>query len=141
MLLILRHQKRAQWVVLRGRKPNISSHMQLLVNWLVATLVIIAVAYVLPGVTITSFTTALVAALVLGIINAALRPVLMFLALPINYVTLGLFTFVVNALLLLLVSAIVPGFGIANFWWALLFSLIIALVNGMFKGELKVGQS
>lgn len=113
--------------------------MQLIVNWLVSALVIIAVAYILPGVSIASFTVALVAALVLGVINAVLRPILMFLALPINFMTLGLFTFVVNALLILLVSAIVPGFAVANFWWALLFSLIIALVNGMFTRDLKVG--
>ena len=72
---------------------------------------------------------AVVAALVLGLINAFIDPILIILTLPLNILTLGLFTFVLNALLVLLTSAIVPGFYVRNFWWALLFSLVFSIVS------------
>ena len=86
-------------------------------------------AYVLPGVTVDSFTTALIVAVVLGIINAFLKPILMLLTLPITIVTLGLFTFIINAILVLLVARIVPGFYVSGFIWALIFSLILSIVT------------
>ncbi len=76
-----------------------------------------------------SFTTALVAALVLGIINAVIKPVLIILTLPINIVTLGLFTFVINAVLIMLTSLLVPGFKVDNFFSALLFGLLMSFIN------------
>lgn len=79
-----------------------------------------------------SFWTALIVAVVIGVINAVLRPILVAVTLPINFVTLGLFTFVINALLIMLAAAVVPGFMVTNFWWALLFSVILGLVNGFF---------
>lgn len=104
--------------------------MHFLINLLIRVLAILISAYLLPGIRVENFFTALVVAIVLGIINAIVRPILLILTLPINILTLGLFTFVINALLILLVSAIVPGFFVANFWWALLFSLILSLVGG-----------
>lgn len=103
--------------------------MSLLINWLISALVILATAYLLPGVQILSFTTALVVAVVLGIINAVLRPILLILTLPINILTLGLFTFVVNALMIILTAKLVPGFRVEGFWWALLFSIILSIIN------------
>ena len=100
-----------------------------IISWLVATLAIIVSAYILPGVTVSSFFAAFVAALVLGIINAFIKPVLIILTLPLNVLTLGLFTFIINALLIMLTGIIVPGFEVASFWWALLFGLILSLVN------------
>jgi len=104
----------------------------LLINWLVATLAIVITAYILPGVVVAGFFAALVTALVLGIINAFFRPLLILLTLPINILTLGLLTFVINAGLVMLTDLIVPGFEVRNFWWALLFSLVLALVNAGF---------
>lgn len=103
--------------------------MNLLVLWLVSGLAIIITAYLLPGVRVTGFFAALVTALVLGLINAFIRPVLILLTLPLNILTLGLFTLVINALLIMLAAAIVPGFSVQGFWWALLFGLVLAVIN------------
>jgi putative membrane protein len=103
--------------------------MAILINWLVATLAIIVTAYVSPGVKLNGFVPALLAALVLGLVNAVIRPVLLILTLPINILTLGLFTLVINALLILLTSALVPGFSVSGFWSALVFAIVLFFVN------------
>lgn len=106
--------------------------MKIFINWLVSALAIVVTAYVLPGVTLANFWVALVLVIVLGVINAFIKPVLLILTLPINIVTLGLFTFVLNALLVMFATVIVPGFAVASFWWALAFSLFLSLVNLVF---------
>lgn len=103
--------------------------MNILINILLSGLAVFIAAYILPGVEVESFTTALVAAIVLGVINAVLKPVLLILTLPINILTLGLFTFVLNALLILLAANIVPGFHVNGFIWALILSLVLAVIN------------
>ena len=103
--------------------------MEILLSWLVSALAILITAYVLPGVRIEGIFTALVTAVVLGIINSILKPILLLLTLPINVLTLGLLTFVINALLVLLAAHIVPGFRVDGFWWALAFSIVLSLVN------------
>jgi len=105
--------------------------MGILVNWIVTTIAIIVAAYLLSGVTVRNVGAALIAAVVLGLINAILRPILVILTLPLTIVTLGLFLFVLNALLVLLASAIVPGFEVRNFWWALLFSLLFSIISAV----------
>ena len=94
-------------------------------------------AYLLGGVRLDGVIPALIAALVLGLINAFIRPVLLFLTLPINLVTLGLFTFVINAALLCLTAWLAPGFAIASFWSALALAVIVALVNMAVSGLLR----
>lgn len=103
--------------------------MGLLIKWIVNAVAIVITAYLLPGVRLSGFFAALVTALVLGLVNVFIRPLLLLLTLPINILTLGLLTFVINALLILLTSAIVPGFEVRGFWWALLFSLVLAIIN------------
>ncbi len=103
--------------------------MFFLIRWLIHALAVVIAAYLLPGVSVSGFLAALLTALVLGLINAVLKPILILLTLPINILTLGLFTLVINAVLILLTSAIVPGFEVRSFWWALLFSLVLSLVN------------
>ena len=103
--------------------------MKILLHWLVSALAILASAYIFPGVHVESFTTALVAAVVLGIINAILKPILLLLTLPITIVTLGLFTLVINGFLILLAARIVPGFRVDGFLWALLFSVVLSIIN------------
>ena len=103
--------------------------MSILINWIVSALAILAAAYLLPGVHVTSFVAALFAAVVLGIINAVLKPVLLILTLPINILTLGLFTFVINAAVILLAANLVPGFTVDGFWWALIFSVVLSIFN------------
>lgn len=103
--------------------------MRMLIHWIVSAIVIFSIAYVLPGIHVANFTAALVFALILGIINAFLKPVLIILTLPITILTLGLFTLVINALLILLTSAIVPGFIIDGFVWALIFGILLSIAN------------
>ncbi len=102
--------------------------MTIIVHWLVFALAIGITAYLLPGVTVSGAWAALVTALVLGLVNAFLKPLLLLLTLPINILTLGLFTFVINGLLIMLAASIVPGFSVKNFGWAVLFSIVLALV-------------
>ena len=103
--------------------------MQILINLLVSTIAVIASAYILPGVHVESFFTAVVVAIVLGVINAFIKPVLVILTLPVTVVTLGLFLLIINALIILLVSAVVPGFKVDGFWWALIYSIVLSLVS------------
>lgn len=100
-----------------------------LASWIVSALAIFAIALYLPGFHVNSFTTALIVALVLGIVNAVIKPILVILTLPITILTLGLFTFVVNAVLIILVSKIVPGFTIAGFFPALIAAVVLWLIN------------
>lgn len=108
--------------------------MGLLIRWIVSTIAIIITAYLLPGIHIGSLLSALITAAVLGIVNAILKPLLVLFTLPLTILTLGLFTFVINALLILLVSAVVPGFKVDGFWWALLFSIIMSFINSIILG-------
>ncbi len=103
--------------------------LRALVKLAIATVAVLVAAYLLPGVKVASFLAALVVAVVLGIANAVLRPVLVVLTFPITVVTLGLFLFVINAGIVLLVARVVPGFAVQGFWWALLFSLVVSVVN------------
>lgn len=111
--------------------------MGILINWLVSGLAILATSYLLSGVHIEGFSTALIVAVVLGIVNAFLKPILVILTLPINILTLGLFTLVINAILVLLVSSLVPGFKVSGFLWALLFSLVLSVVNSILHQVIK----
>ena len=115
--------------------------MYLILRWLISALAVIATAYVVPGVSVANFWTALIAALIIGLVNALVRPILLVLTLPINIVTLGLFTLVINALMFWLASSIVKGFDVANFTAAFLGALVYWLVswfvNGLFAASSK----
>ena len=97
---------------------------------ILSTIAVFVTAHILPGTHVKGWGTALAVAVVLAIVNAFLRPLLLLLTLPLNVLTLGLFTFVIMAGLVLLVSAIVPGFHVDGFWWALAFALVLAIING-----------
>lgn len=101
----------------------------ILVNWIINALVIMVAAYLLPGVHVENYLTALVLALVMGILNILVKPVLIFLTLPITILTFGFFLFVVNALMVVVASHIVPGFSVDGFMWAVLFSVVISAIN------------
>lgn len=103
--------------------------MTFLISWLISAVAIVITAYLLPGVRLSGFFAALVTALVLGLINTFIKPLLLLLTLPLNILTLGLLTFVINALLIMLTSSVVPGFVVTGFGWALLFSLILSIIN------------
>ena len=99
----------------------------LLIRWIVITTAILLAAVILPGIHVESLAAALAAAAILGNINTFMRPVLLILTLPLTILTLGLFAFIINALMLLLVSAFVPGFKIDGFGWAFLGALLISV--------------
>jgi len=102
--------------------------MNIFINWLIMAIAVVFSAYILPGVTLSGFGAALLAALVLGLINAFIKPLLLLLTLPINILTLGLFTLVINAVVIMMASAIVPGFKVDGFWYAMLFSIVLSFV-------------
>lgn len=101
----------------------------LLLRWLLSALALLAVAYIYPGVRVESFLAAAVAALALGLVNALVRPVLVILTLPVTIVTLGLFLFVINALLFWLVAEMVKGFAVQGFLAALIGSLLYSVIT------------
>jgi putative membrane protein len=103
--------------------------MAILAKWLIMTVSVMICAYLLPGVKVGGFFSALWVALFLGVVNVLLKPLLIIVTLPINILTLGLFTFVINALLILLASSVVKGFEVAGFWHAVLFGIVLSVVN------------
>lgn len=105
--------------------------MRLLFQWVVASLAILVAAHVVPGVTVT-LSGAAIAAVILGALNLFIRPLILLLALPLTLLTLGLFSLVVNALLVLLTAYLVPGFSVDGFWPALFFALTLAVINWLF---------
>lgn len=105
--------------------------MKIILHWFLRALAIMITAYLLPGIILKGFFAALVVAVVLGLLNTILKPILIVLTLPINILTLGLFTLVINAGLIMLTSNLVAGFYVKSFWWALVFSLILSLVNAI----------
>lgn len=106
--------------------------MTIIINWIFSAVAIVIAAYLLPGVHVSNFITALVLAVVLGVLNAFIKPIFILLTLPITIMTLGLFALVVNAIFILLAAAIVPGFGVDGFWWALIFGIVLSLINAFF---------
>ena len=101
----------------------------LLIRWLILTIAIFITAYLIDGIHVTGFFSAFFAAAFLGLLNAFFRPILLILTLPINILSLGLFTFIINAMLLMMVSGLIPGFQVYGFWSAVFGSLLISLVS------------
>ena len=111
--------------------------MKLIVKWLLAACALLLVAYLYSGVQIQSFTSALIAAAVIGLFNTFLRPLLVILTLPVTVVTLGLFLFVINALLFWAAASVLDGFGVNGFLAALLGSLIYSVLMLVVDAALK----
>lgn len=103
--------------------------MKLFVNWLLSALAVTIGAYILPGIHIANFVTALVLAVVLGLLNALVKPILLLLTLPLTILTLGLFALIINGIIILLASWFVPGFTVENILWAILFSLVVSVIT------------
>jgi len=101
----------------------------IVLRWLILTLAIMIAAYLIKGIEVKGFSSALLAAAILGILNAFFRPILIILTLPINILTLGLFTFVINAVLVMMASGVIGGFAVQGFWPALLGSLVITIIS------------
>lgn len=101
----------------------------ILIRWLTTTAAIVATSYLLDGIQVSGFFSALLAAALLGILNAFFRPIALLLTLPINILSLGLFTFIINALMLKMASGVIPGFDVYGFWTAIFGSLLISLIS------------
>lgn len=104
----------------------------LLLKLIVNTLSIFITGWILgDAVHLDTFWTAILVAFVLAVFNITLKPLLIFFTLPATIFTFGLFLFVINALIIMAADALIGGFEVANFWWALLFSLVLSVINGM----------
>jgi putative membrane protein len=110
--------------------------MVLRLVWILNAVHLLIVAYTLPGITVSSFGSALIAALVLGLLNAVVKPVLVLLTLPLTVVTLGLFLFVLNALVFWLAGSILRGFQVDGFWWAVIGAIVYSIVSTALTGLL-----
>lgn len=105
--------------------------MNFLIRLLVSALAAMLTAYLLPGVRLSDFLTALLLALVLAFLNMLVKPILVILTLPATILTLGLFLLVINAIIILIAAKLVPGFKVDGFWWALLFSIVMTVINSI----------
>ncbi|MFJ1300497.1 phage holin family protein [Pseudomonadota bacterium AL_CKDN230030165-1A_HGKHYDSX7] len=105
--------------------------MALILVWILNAVALLAVAYLLPGIAVASFGSALIAALVLGLLNMLVKPVLVLLTLPITIVTLGLFLIVLNALLFWFAGSVLRGFQVNGFWWAVAGAILYSLISGL----------
>ncbi|CAB3639614.1 Membrane protein of uncharacterised function [Achromobacter spanius] len=103
----------------------------LILVWILNAVALLAVAYLLPGIVVASFGSALIAALVLGLVNMLVKPVLVLLTLPITIVTLGLFLIVINALLFWFVGSVLKGFQVNGFWWAVGGAILYSIISGL----------
>ncbi|AZY47836.1 phage holin family protein [Bordetella avium] len=105
--------------------------MALILVWILNAVALLAVAYILPGITVASFGSALAAALILGLLNMLVKPVLVLLTLPITIVTLGLFLIILNGLLFWLAGSILRGFQVNGFWWAVAGAIFYSIISGL----------
>jgi putative membrane protein len=105
--------------------------MGFILGLILSAFAVLISAYVLPGVHVDGFVTALIVAIVLGILNAILKPVLVILTIPVTILTLGLFLLVINVIIIYLAAAMISGFSVDGFLWALIFSFILSLLNGL----------
>lgn len=106
--------------------------MTFLLRILLTAVVVVFLANFLPGVTVTGYWTAIVVALVLALLNLIVKPILVLLTLPVTIITFGLFLIVINAIIILLVDAFVSGFQVNGFWIAVLFSLLLSVIQSLF---------
>lgn len=107
--------------------------MKWLVKMLFSAIAVLLSAYLLPGVAVEDFWSALWVALILAILNATIKPLLIILTIPITILTLGLFLLVINSAIILLADYFIGGFEVNGFWWALLMSLVLAIINSIFN--------
>ena len=114
--------------------------MRLILLWLLNAVALLAVAYLLPTIHVTSLGAAMIAALLLGLVNAVLRPLLLLLTLPVTLVTLGLFIFVINGLMFWLAGSLIEGFAVDGFWPAVLGSLLYSVISWALSGLLASGK-
>ena len=114
--------------------------LRLIVVWLISALALLTVAYLMPGIELANFTAALVAAVVLGLVNAVIRPILILLTLPATLLTLGLFIFVINGLLFWMVGSWLQGFTVSGFWWGFFGAIVYSIITWALSSVLLPGR-
>lgn len=115
--------------------------MKLILRILLSALSVIILANVLPNVSVDSFMTAVIVAVVLSLLNFLVKPILVILTLPVTIVTFGLFLLIINAIIILLADKLIDGFTVSNIWWALIFSLLLSFLQSIFFSLLKEDKS
>lgn len=108
-----------------------------LIRLLITALAVILTSYLLPGVHVESFLSAIILSLLLALLNVTLKPILIIITIPVTFLTLGLFLLVINALMILLADAILPGFIVDGFWWAVAFSVVLWIINSILRNIVK----
>ncbi len=111
--------------------------MKLILRLLLNAIAVVVLSKVLKGVSVDTYTTAVIVAVVLSILNLIVKPILVLLTLPITFLTLGLFLVVINALMILLADKLIDGFAVTNFWWAILFSVLLSILQSLLQSFLK----
>jgi putative membrane protein len=111
--------------------------LQIILALILNALALIVTAYIVPGIQVANFTTAILAAVVLGVVNTFIKPILSFVTAPLTIVTLGLFAFVINAVVLFIVSAVVPGFSVSGWVPAILGAIVLSVVSTVLNSILK----
>ncbi len=114
-----------------------TTFMKLLIRLLLNALAVVILAYALPGVGVDSFVTAIIVALVLGLLNFLVKPILVLLTLPITLVTLGLFLLIINAIIILIAAKFIPGFSVNGVLWAIIFSILLSILQSILHSLLK----
>ena len=114
--------------------------MKLLLRILITSILVLIISYVMSGVVVSSFLTAVIVAIVLGLLNVFIKPIIVLFTLPVTIFTFGLFLLVINALMILLCTEIVGGFSVDTFWTALLFSLILSITQSVVFGLMGEGK-
>ncbi|MEO2053170.1 phage holin family protein [Flagellimonas beolgyonensis] len=114
--------------------------MKLIMRLLLNAIAVVILSYILPGVGVDSMLTAIIVAVVLSILNFLVKPLLVILTLPITVLTLGLFLLVINAIIILIAADLIDGFQVASFWWAVIFSLLLAFLQAILHSVLKEDQ-
>jgi len=111
--------------------------MKLILRILLSALAVVILAKILPGIGVDSYTTAIIVAIVLSLLNFIVKPILVLLTLPVTILTFGLFLLIINALIILIADSLIDGFQVQSIWWALLFSLLLSFLQSIFYSFLK----
>ena len=111
--------------------------MKLILRILLSAVAVVILSHILPGVSVDSFTTAIIVAIVLSLLNFIVKPILVLFTLPITILTLGLFLLVINAIIIIIADNVISGFEVSSIWWAIIFSLLLSFLQSVLFTLLK----
>lgn len=111
--------------------------LTMFLRWIIYALLIIFISWIIPGISVNNFLSAMLACVVIAFVNIFLKPFLELISLPVNILTLGIFSLIINALLFMLIGALTPGFEVDGFWSAFFGSILLSILAGVIQGEKK----